>query len=101
VFEDCPAGGIGKIWTRSEQNTVGYWRQPEETTRALTSDGWLRTGDLGRLDEEGRIFLVDRVKDLIIGGGENVYPAEVQRPVTGQPTANRTSVRANGWPTRP
>jgi long-chain acyl-CoA synthetase len=83
--EDCPPGAIGEIWTRSEQNTLGYWKQAEETAHALTGDGWLRTGDLGRLDDEGRIFLVDRAKDLIISGGENVYPAEVENELAAHP----------------
>lgn len=74
-----PAGQVGEIWTRSEQNMVGYWNDGEQSARALTPDGWLRTGNLGRIDEEGRIFLVDREKDLIISGGENVYPVEVSR----------------------
>jgi acyl-CoA synthetase (AMP-forming)/AMP-acid ligase II len=76
--EDVADGDIGEIWTRSEQNFVGYWNQPEETARALGADGWLRTGDLGYRDADGRLYLVDRAKDLIISGGENVYPTEVE-----------------------
>jgi long-chain acyl-CoA synthetase len=74
----CPAGGVGEVWTRSPQNFKGYWKRPEETARTLTGDGWLKTGDAGYLDEEGYLFLTDRVKDMIITGGENVYPAEVE-----------------------
>ena len=80
-----PAGEVGEIWTRSEQNMVGYWNDTEQSARALTPDGWLRTGDLGRLDDEGRIFLVDREKDLIISGGENVYPVEVENILATHP----------------
>ncbi|MFC4949631.1 AMP-binding protein [Pseudonocardia sp. GCM10023141] len=87
-----PPGGIGEILTRSEQNLVGYWNQPEETARALTPDGWLRTGDLGHLDDEGRIFLVDRAKDLIITGGENVYPAEVENVLAAHPAIAEVAV---------
>jgi acyl-CoA synthetase (AMP-forming)/AMP-acid ligase II len=76
--EDVADGDIGEIWTRSEQNFVGYWNQPEETAHALGADGWLRTGDLGYRDADGRLYLVDRAKDLIISGGENVYPTEVE-----------------------
>jgi len=89
---DCAAGAIGEIWTRSAQNLVGYWNQPDETARALTPEGWLRTGDLGRLDAEGRIFLVDRAKDLIISGGENVYPAEVENVLAAHPAIAEVAV---------
>ncbi len=82
---DVPAGEIGEIWTRSEQNLVGYWNDAEQTAKALTPDGWLRTGDLGRVDQEGRIFLVDRAKDLVISGGENVYPVEVENVLAAHP----------------
>jgi long-chain acyl-CoA synthetase len=82
---DVPFGEIGEIWTRSEQNLVGYWNDAEQTARALTPDGWLRTGDLGRVDKDGRIFLVDRAKDLVISGGENVYPVEVENALAAHP----------------
>ncbi len=57
---------------------VGYWNNPEATARTITADGWLKSGDAGYLDEEGYIYLHDRVKDMIVSGGENVYPAEVE-----------------------
>jgi long-chain acyl-CoA synthetase len=75
----CVPGEFGEVWTRSGQNTVGYHGRAEETADLLTPDGWLRTGDGGHLDEEGYLFLTDRIKDLIISGGENVYPAEVEQ----------------------
>ncbi|GLE53850.1 AMP-binding protein [Mycobacterium montefiorense] len=75
---DVADGDIGEIWTRSDQNFVGYWKRPEETEKTLTAEGWLRTGDLGYQDAEGRLFLVDRANDLIIAGGENIYPGEVE-----------------------
>ena len=56
-----------------------YWNRPEETAAAFTEDGWLRTGDVGYVDAEGYIFIVDRVKDMVISGGENIYCAEVER----------------------
>lgn len=83
--QDVPAGEIGEVWTRSEQNLAGYWNDPERTANALTADGWLKTGDLGRVDGEGRIFLVDRAKDLVISGGENVYPVEVENVLAAHP----------------
>jgi long-chain acyl-CoA synthetase len=89
---DAPRGEIGEIWTRSEQNFVGYWNRPGETAAALTEDGWLRTGDLGHLDDEGRIHLVDRAKDLIISGGENVYPAQVEDVLAAHPDLAEVAV---------
>lgn len=73
-----PANEVGEIWIRSQQNMVGYWRMPEETDKALTSDGWFKSGDAGYLDDDGYLFIHDRVKDMIVSGGENVYPAEVE-----------------------
>lgn len=83
--EDRPAGVVGELWTRSVQNMKGYWNRPEETARTITPDGWLTTGDAGYLDEEGYVFLTDRVKDMIISGGENVYPAEVESVLADHP----------------
>jgi long-chain acyl-CoA synthetase len=89
---DAVPGAIGEIRTRSVQNMVGYWRRPEETAAALTPDGWLRTGDLGRLDDAGRIHLVDRAGDRIVTGGENVYPAEVERVLAAHPDLAEVAV---------
>ena len=79
--EDVAPGEIGEIWMRGVQIMVGYWNNPEETARAITPDGWFRSGDAGYLDEDGYLFLHDRVKDMIVSGGENVYPAEVENAV--------------------
>ncbi len=76
--EPMPPGRVGEIWVRSGQNTPGYWQLPAETADALTEDGWLRTGDAAYTDDEGYLYLHDRIKDVIISGGENVYPAEVE-----------------------
>jgi long-chain acyl-CoA synthetase len=73
-----PAGSPGEIWTRSAQNTAGYAGDPVATRRLLTVDGWLRTGDIGYLDDDGQLFITDRLKDMIITGGENVVPAEIE-----------------------
>jgi acyl-CoA synthetase (AMP-forming)/AMP-acid ligase II len=89
---DVPEGEIGEIATRSEQNFVGYWNRSGETAAALTEDGWLHTGDLGHLDDEGRIHLVDRAKDLIITGGENVYPAQVEEVLAAHPDLAEVAV---------
>lgn len=85
-------GAVGEIRTRSEQNMLGYWNRPDETAAVLGADGWLRTGDLGRLDDAGRIHLVDRAKDLIITGGENVYPAEVENVLGAHPDLGEAAV---------
>jgi long-chain acyl-CoA synthetase len=82
---DLPAGEIGELWTRSPQNMVGYWNKPEETAKTITADGWLKTGDAGYIDDEGFLFLTDRVKDMIVSGGENVYPAEVENALASFP----------------
>jgi long-chain acyl-CoA synthetase len=75
---DCATGEVGEILTRSAQNCLGYWQKPAETQALIGADGWLRTGDAGYMDEAGYLFLTDRIKDMIISGGENVYPAEVE-----------------------
>jgi len=75
---DLPAGEVGEVCIRSVANFRGYLNLPEETARAIMPDGWFRTGDLGRIDAEGFLYIVDRKKDLIIRGGENVASLEVQ-----------------------
>lgn len=83
--EDLPAGEVGEIWLRSGQNMPGYWNQPETTAQTLVPGGWLRTGDGAHLDAEGYVFLHDRLKDMIISGGENVYPGEVENVLADHP----------------
>ena len=63
----------------------GYWGKPEATAAAITEDGWLRTGDLGHLDEDGYLFITDRAKDMIIRGGENVYCVEIENRLVEHP----------------
>jgi acyl-CoA synthetase (AMP-forming)/AMP-acid ligase II len=82
---DCGPGEVGEIWTRSVQNSPGYWNKPEDTAAAFDADGWLHTGDAGYLDEEGYVFLTDRIKDMIVTGAENVYPIEVENVLSGHP----------------
>jgi long-chain acyl-CoA synthetase len=69
---------VGEVWLRGPNISPGYFNRPAETAAALTPDGWLRTGDGGYVDEEGFLFLTDRIKDMIVSGGENVYPVEVE-----------------------
>ena len=92
--EGAPTGEVGEIWIRCGQTIPGYWRQPEATAAALGDDGWLRTGDGGHLDAEGYLFLHDRLKDMIISGGENVYPAEVENVLADHPSVQDVAVIA-------
>jgi long-chain acyl-CoA synthetase len=71
---------------------AGYFNRPEETAAALTADGWLRTGDGGYVDAEGYLFLTDRIKDMIVSGGENVYPIEVEEALSQHPAVDQVAV---------
>ena len=90
--EDVPVGTVGELWTRSPQNMAGYWNNPKATEATVTPDGWLKTGDAGYLDDEGFIYLFDRVKDMIVSGGENVYPAEVENALMTHPEVGDVAV---------
>jgi len=80
-----PPREVGEIATRSIANMAGYWNMPEATAKTIDQKGWLRTGDAGYMDEDGYVYIHDRVKDMIITGGENVYPAEVENAIFGHP----------------
>ena len=82
---DRGVGDVGEVWVRAKTVTKGYWRLPEETARAISPEGWFRTGDAGYFDAEGYLFLHDRIKDMIISGGENIYPAEVENALHSHP----------------
>jgi acyl-CoA synthetase (AMP-forming)/AMP-acid ligase II len=73
-----PAGSVGELWARGTAISAGYYRQPEATAAVFTADGWFKTGDLARIDEEGYVWIVDRAKDMINVGGEKVYPRDVE-----------------------
>ncbi len=75
---EIPRGSVGEIQVRGPGVTPGYWHDPEATAAAFTKNGWFRTGDAGRMTSEGTIYVVDRIKDMFISGGENVYPAEIE-----------------------
>jgi acyl-CoA synthetase (AMP-forming)/AMP-acid ligase II len=83
--EDAPVGEPGELWFRTPQLMEGYHNKPDATSEAITADGWFRTGDIGRVDEEGFVFVEDRLKDMIISGGENIYSVEVERALTDHP----------------
>ena len=85
TLADVPVGNVGEIWVDSPNNMAGYWGQPETTRQTLVDGIWLRTGDCARRDENGFLFLQDRLKDMIITGGENVYPAEVENVLMAHP----------------
>ncbi len=87
-----PTGEPGEIWVRSEQVMGGYWGKPEATAAAITPDGWLRTGDGGHMDADGYIYVTDRIKDMIISGGENIYPAEIERVLAEHPALQDVAV---------
>jgi malonyl-CoA/methylmalonyl-CoA synthetase len=82
---DLPAGQIGGIEVRGPNVFKGYWRMPEKTREEFTADGWFKTGDVGQIDERGYITIVGRSKDLIISGGYNVYPAEIEGYINDLP----------------
>jgi O-succinylbenzoate-CoA ligase len=88
-----PAGQVGEIIVRGPHLMIGYWRRPEATELAF-EDGWYHTGDLGMLDESGCLFVRDRKNDLIISGGENIYPAEVERVLSQWPRLKEFAVIA-------
>lgn len=88
---DVAVGEVGEIVVRGDHVMLGYWKRPEETARTLRG-GWMHTGDAGRLDSSGYLFLSDRIKDVIITGGENVYSAEVEKVISRHPAVSRVAV---------
>ena len=83
--QDVTLGTVGEVWTRSPYNMAGYWRKPEETAATIDAGGWLRTGDAGYFDADGYLYLHDRIKDMVVSGGENIYPAEVENILLSHP----------------
>ena len=81
---EMPIGAVGELWARGPQIVKGYWNKPAETAATFV-DGWVRTGDLARLDDEGFCYIVDRAKDMIIRGGENIYSSEVENVLYDHP----------------
>jgi len=88
---ELPPGRIGEITTRSDLVMKGYWKNPDATADALRN-GWLHTGDVGYLDENGYLFIMDRSKDMIISGGENIYPREIEEVLVRHPSVGEVSV---------
>lgn len=90
--KDVDAGEVGEIWVRGASVLPHYWGDSSRSKEAGFVDGWLRTGDLGMQDERGALFIVDRLKDMIISGGENIYPAEIEHLIAEHPSVRCVAV---------
>ena len=88
---DVEPGEVGEITVRSKHTMVEYWHKPEETSKTIIN-GWVHTGDMGYYDDEGYIYIADRKKDMIISGGENVYPREVEEVLYQHPAVLEAAV---------
>jgi len=86
-----PVGEVGELWARGPMIVAGYWQNPEATAATFV-DGWVRTGDLARIDEEGFLFIADRAKDMVIRGGENIYSTEVENALYEHPAVTDAAV---------
>jgi long-chain acyl-CoA synthetase len=89
---EVPQGEVGEIQIRGHNVMKGYWNLPEATKATITPDGWLNTGDVGRVDEDGYFYIVDRTKDMIIRGGYNVYPREIEEVLYEHPAVAEAAV---------
>ncbi len=90
--KEVPVGEVGEIVVRGPQVMKGYWRQPEETAEVLKEDGWLLTGDIGKFDEDGYLYIVDRKKDMLIYKGYNVYPRDLEDVLNSHPAVAQSAV---------
>lgn len=81
---EVATGEVGELWVMSDTNMQSYYNMPSETAKNLT-DGWVHTGDAGYVDAEGYIYLKDRMKDMVVSGGENIYPVEVENALAHHP----------------
>jgi acyl-CoA synthetase (AMP-forming)/AMP-acid ligase II len=89
---EAPRGTVGELWVRTPMLMKGYWRNETATREAILEDGWFRTGDAAFMDDEDYVFLVDRYKDMIISGGENIYPTEIENVLCGHPAVAEVGV---------
>ena len=92
TLADVPPGVAGELWFRTPKRMIGYLGQPEATAQVIVEGDWVRTGDIGRVDEDGYIFIVDRLKDLIISGGENIASPEVEAVLAEHPSVSEAAV---------
>ena len=86
-----PTGEMGELWSKGPMNAKLYWNKPQDTAQTFV-DGWVRTGDLARLDEEGFCFIIDRAKDMLIRGGENIYCVEIENVLYDHPAVMDAAV---------
>mgnify|MGYP000047856194 FL=1 len=93
-------GEVGELMVRGDNVMKGYWHKEEETAKVITPDGWLHTGDLVYMDKDGYIYIVDRIKDLIIVNGENIYPGEVEDCLYEIPEISECAVVGHSDPLR-
>src|SRR5206468_3143897 len=93
-----PTGEVGEIFIRGPNVMKGYWRRPDATDETIDADGWLHTGDMAYVDEDGYFFIVDRKKDMIIRGGYNVYPREIEEGPLRAPRGARGRGRRHAAP---
>ena len=92
TMQNAETGQVGEIWIRSQMVMQGYWNKPQETAATLQDAEWLRTGDAAYVDADGYLYLFDRFKDMIISGGENIYPAEIENVMHGHPAVQEVAV---------
>ena len=92
TLQDLPTGEHGELWFRTPQLMKGYLGKPEATAEVITDDGWFRTGDMGVVDADGFVFVQDRLKDMIISGGENIYSPEIERVLAEHPAVMEVAV---------
>jgi acyl-CoA synthetase (AMP-forming)/AMP-acid ligase II len=92
TLEDVPSGEHGEVWLRTPQLMKGFLGKPEATAEVMVGDGWFRTGDIGRIDDGGYVYVDDRLKDMIISGGENIYSPEIERVLAEHPAVAEVAV---------
>jgi fatty-acyl-CoA synthase len=88
---ECSVNEVGELWLKSHVVTPGYWKKDKETEEAIT-DGWFHTGDMVKKDDEDYYYVIDRKKNMFISGGENVYPAEVEKTILNHPAVKETAM---------
>ncbi len=92
TLEELPTGENGELWFRTPQLMQGYLNRPEDTAEVITEDGWFRTGDMGKVDADGFVYVEDRLKDMIISGGENIYSPEIERVLAEHPSVMEVAI---------
>lgn len=90
--DDCEPEEQGEVWVKGKHIMIEYWNRPDATAETITQDGWLRTGDVASVDPDGFVYIQDRIKDMIISGGENVYPAEIENVIMAHPDVAEVAV---------